>query len=111
MVEKWVISETRKNECSYGGWVDRMEGGGRGRRERRGDLSTHMTHSTTPSLLHWTHLNTERRPVRFFLATFLDALERMGGRERGNGGKDRGGRDGGTERGHEGLRLVEVRVR
>ena len=30
-----------------------------------------MTHSTTLSLLHCTHLNTCRRPVRFFLTIFL----------------------------------------
>jgi hypothetical protein len=48
-----------------------------------------MTHSTTPSLLHCTHLKTERRPVRFFLATFF---EDWGGRERGREGGE-GGRE------------------
>jgi hypothetical protein len=36
-------------------------------------ITTHMTHSTTPSLLHCTHLKTVRRLGRFFFATFLEA--------------------------------------
>ena len=93
------MSETRENGLNYGGRVDRMEGGRRGRGEGKGrDFSTHMTHSTTPSLLHWTHLNTVRRPVRFFLATFFEDWERIGARnEGGREGRSGEGRGEGRE--------------
>ena len=74
-------------ELNTRGRVDRKEGGREGGGGR--GLSTYMTHSTTPSLLHCTHLKTERRPVRFFLATFF---EDWGGRERGREGGE-GGRE------------------